>query len=340
MAVTYANTLSGHIAFSGLIATRKEGLLKEQLNSEVHYSFLNKKGHFDINALLKLRHFCKKNKIEYIHAHSSSFFWAVLIKMTLPKIKLIWHDHYGDRAKQSKANFILKEFSRFFYLIIAVNEELRTWSLSQLKAKRVVYLPNFSVENGSFIKYQTILKGEEGKKIVFLANLKQPKNHITFLRAFFNSSIHKEGWTVHLIGKIFNDNYSQEILDFINKNNLQETVYLYGSCNDIQNILKQSTVGVLSSTYEGFPVTLLEYGICGLPVLSTNVGYCSNLIENGKTGLLFNPLQEEEIKDILCKLAKPEELEKIKELGVNLKNKIKQNYSAESVISNYIQLLN
>ena len=96
MAVNYANGLSNKIGFSGLIATRKEGVLKEQLEKDVHYSFLNKKNNSDVRAFFKLREFCVKNKVQYIHAHSSSFFWAVLVKLTLPKLKVIWHDHYGN----------------------------------------------------------------------------------------------------------------------------------------------------------------------------------------------------------------------------------------------------
>jgi len=57
MAVNYANVLSEKIAFSGLVATRKEGVLKNQLNEGVQYLFLNKKKALDINALFRLRQF-------------------------------------------------------------------------------------------------------------------------------------------------------------------------------------------------------------------------------------------------------------------------------------------
>ena len=46
MAVSYANSLSKKIAFSGLIATRKEGQLLSQINQNVDYLFLNKKNKF------------------------------------------------------------------------------------------------------------------------------------------------------------------------------------------------------------------------------------------------------------------------------------------------------
>ena len=43
MAVNYANVLAEQIEFSGLAATRKEGALLDQINSNVSYLFLNKK---------------------------------------------------------------------------------------------------------------------------------------------------------------------------------------------------------------------------------------------------------------------------------------------------------
>ena len=95
MSVIYANGLSKKIAFSGLIATRKEGLLLGQIDKSVNYLFLNKKRKIDFQAVFRLRAYIKKNKINFIHAHSSSFFIAVLVKLTFPKVKIIWHDHYG-----------------------------------------------------------------------------------------------------------------------------------------------------------------------------------------------------------------------------------------------------
>ena len=51
MAVNYANALADKIDFSGLVATRKEGALRNQLSINVSYLFLNKK------RLLIVEHF-------------------------------------------------------------------------------------------------------------------------------------------------------------------------------------------------------------------------------------------------------------------------------------------
>lgn len=339
MAVNYANALTDKIAFSGLIATRKEGGLKSALNSGVDYLFANKKNGLDFNAFRKIYIYCTKNKINYIHAHSSSFFWAVLVKFFYPRVKIIWHDHFGDRVKQTSPNWILKIFSFFFFLIISVNEELKQWSEKKLLTKKVMFIPNFSSKSKNCLESKTQLKGEDGKRIVFLANLKSPKNHLSFIDSFYTSEIYKKGWTLHLVGKIFNDKYSNDIISFIKEKNLQKAVFLLDSKDDVQNILKQSSIGVLNSTYEGFPVTLLEYGLAGLTVFSTNVGYCSVLIDNNVNGVLFNPENKNLQVELLRELTDENEYYKLKEFGVKFKQKIEKKFNEEVILNNYMSIL-
>ena len=64
MAVNYANVLHDKIELSALAVTRKEGALKELLNDEVPYLFLNRTKTVDIAALLRLRRFIKQHKIQ------------------------------------------------------------------------------------------------------------------------------------------------------------------------------------------------------------------------------------------------------------------------------------
>ena len=102
MAVNYANSLAITIEFSGLVVTRKEGPLLNQVSNKVSYLYLDKKGTIDLKSLFKLRKFVIENKVEVIHAHSTSFFLAFLLKLSGPNLKLIWHDHYGDSEFLSK----------------------------------------------------------------------------------------------------------------------------------------------------------------------------------------------------------------------------------------------
>ena len=334
MAVNYANSLSNKIEFSGLIVTRKEGLLLNQINNKVPYLFLDRKRKIDFQAILKLRNYIKKNKIDLIHAHSSSFFIAVLVKLTMPKIKIIWHDHYGTRAKESKKqNRILILASLFFTAIFVVNHQLEEWSKKNMICKNVIFIPNFSLENKGQQQI-TNLKGTNGKRIVFLANLKNPKNHILILKAFFDLKLNESDWSLHLIGKDYSDSYSDLLKSFIKLHSLENNIYLYGARNDVNNILSQASIGVLASTEEGFPVTLLEYSRGNLAVVSTNVGYCSTIIKNDFNGLLFSPFSDSDVKSQLLKLILDDSLRK--KLSDNMKRSVLENYTEEIVIEKLI----
>lgn len=329
MAVNYANALSKRTIFSGLIATRREGALLNQIDPKVSYLFLQKKKKIDIKAVLHLRNYLKKNEVSIIHAHSSSFFIAVLLKITLPHVKIIWHDHLGKRVSQTKKNNqILIFFSCFFNSIVAVNPQLQEWNKKNLHCPSVSFLPNFATKIEA--QKSTRLKGIDLKRIVCIANLKEPKNHIAILKAFLNLNLKESDWTLHLIGDDYFDKYSEKLKNFIKEHTLQKHVYFYGAREDIENILLQSTIGILTSIQEGFPVVLLEYGLASLPVLSTKAGYCSALIKNNFNGLLIDPNNDAEIAIQLNQLICNKHLRTF--LGENLKKNVMESYSEEIVI--------
>lgn len=335
MAVNYANILADKIEFSGLVATRKEGQLVNLINKKVSYLFLKKENKIDFKAIFRLRKYLKKNKIDTVHAHSSSFFTAVLMKFTMLGIKIVWHDHYGSRVKESKKqNRILIFSSLFFHSVFVVNLQLQEWSRKNMNCKNIIFVPNFILERNENPEI-TQLKGENGKRIVFLANLKKPKNHISILRAFSDLKLKEAGWTLHLIGKDYSDPYSQELKDFIKSNALENHIHLCGEKSDIKYILSQASVGVLASTQEGFPVTLLEYAAAKLAVVSTNAGYCAELIQDEFNGLLFHPLRDAEINQQLEKVTGSEALRKV--LASNLHETLVKEYSQETIVEKLIQ---
>jgi glycosyltransferase involved in cell wall biosynthesis len=330
MAVNYANGLAGQIAFSGLIATRRGGVLKQQIQSNVHFLCLQKKSAFDYKAVFRLRKFLSINKIDVIHVHGSSFFIGLLVKIIYFKVKLIWHDHYGDRIKNTLSNnWYIKVASLFFDGVIACNNELLDWSNKNLFTSHTVYLPNFTNASDPTLS-QTVLKGIEGKRIVCLSNLRAPKNHKVLLKGFLNSEVFEKGWTLHLIGKENNDDYSNEIRSFVKDKNLEQAVFFYGVQNDIHAILSQASIGVLTSTFEGFPVVLLEYGQAGLAVISTNVGQCPEIILDERNGSLFHPESTEELSATLIRLTEDETLRIF--YSSNLKAYVYENFSSRKII--------
>ncbi|WP_434035433.1 glycosyltransferase [Formosa sp. 4Alg 33] len=285
MAVTLANALVTEVERSYLCTTRAEGLLKASIQPEVGYLFLKRTKTLDLSAVRQLVSFIKQEQITIIHAHASSFFIATLVKWMYPKVYLIWHDHYGNsQFVAQRPKRVLKICSQAFSHILAVNDTLKAWDSTTLYCKAVDVVPNFVSPKATVL--ETPIQGQAGKRIVCLANLRAQKDHITLLHAF--KQIHKTypDWTLHCVGKNFEDDYAEEVFNTLKQLQLDDSVFFYGSCADVPAILDHMDIGVLSSQSEGLPLALLEYGMAGLAVVATTVGDCDKVIVNRSMGRL------------------------------------------------------
>lgn len=336
LALTYANALTTEVETSFLCTTRKEGILKNQLSENVGYLFLNRTKTFDFKAIKRLKMFIKENKIDIVHAHATSFFIVFLTKLIYPKFKMVWHDHYGNSEfLEQRKSFVIKIASYVMNGVISVNQQLKEWAEKKLAVSNVIYLSNFPVKNTTIAK-TTLLKGISGKRIVCLANLRPQKDHFNLLQAFL--MIVKNGWTLHLVGKDFEDAYSRKIKLFIHDHKLSEDVFVYGSREDISNILSQCDIGVLSSQSEGLPIALLEYGLHGLAVLATDVGECNRVINNEDKGLLVAAENEVLFADKLDFLMQ-NEAARIKK-AANLQQHINKHFAQKAIIQQLITFYN
>ncbi len=334
MAINYANALSKRVGFSGLVATRAEGHLKSQLDDSVDYLFLKKTKTLDIAAAFRLKKYCKTNKVVFLQPHSSSYFIALLVKIIYPKIQIIWHDHNGlSEFISAQKSLVLKIASYFFKGIIVVNFKLKNWAEKELNCKKVVYFPNFTNEL-STIKAETVLKGVNGKRILCLANLRDQKNHFLLLNIAEKLKETQPDWSFHLVGKDFEDDYSQRISQLITSKGLEKTVFIYGSKNDVVSIINQCDIAILTSKSEGLPVALIEYGLYKKPVVSTNVGEIPLIIKNGLNGFIVGVNEADAFYESLLKLITDEGLRI--QLGNALHQTIVENHSEEGVMTKYL----
>lgn len=332
MAVNYANALSKNIDFSGLVVSRKEGLLVNQIDDSVSYLFLKKSKKVDFQAVFTLRKYIKENKVEVIHAHSSSFFIAVLVKLTLLKIKIIWHDHYGiSQDLSARKNLSLKVGSFFFTGIISVNSALKDWATSYLWCSDTVYFPNFILDSKSGQKQN--LNGADGKRIICVANLRPQKNHELLLDAANLLKNKFPDWTFHLFGKDFEDSYSKILKQKVIDLNLKETVFFYGTSTNVGSALEQCQIAVLTSVSEGLPLAILEYGLYKLPVVATNVGEISKIITSEKEGLIVESGNLNELVNALDRFISSEEYRA--EIAFTLHHKVEINFSETAIVREY-----
>lgn len=333
MSVNIANNLNSNKFASHLCATRLEGPLRKQIDKNVGYIYLKRKKTIDFSALIRLRKYCRSNRIQIVHAHSTSIYFATLLKLISPGIQLIWHDHYGKGSEiQKRKTFTLKICSLFFKGIISVNQVLFDWAQDKLWNKNVMLLNNFSQFNDT--SKETTLQGVEGKRITCVAGFRPQKDHFNLLKAFQLVLKEDTNASLHLIGKNYEDEYSKKVLTAIKEMNLENSVFHYGLKTDIKNILQQSTIGVLSSSSEGLPVSLIEYAAVGLPSVATNVGDCSRIISN--KDYLVPPNDSNALGKAILDLINNKESLKFE--SDKLKEKFKRDFSLEMSIQSIEQL--
>ena len=69
---------------------------------------------------------------------------------------------------------------------------------------------------------------------------------------------------------------------------------------DVLNIIKKSRVVVVPSLcYEGCPMVILEAFSCGIPVIASRLGGMAEIVDDDRTGKLFNP---GDAKDLASKM--------------------------------------
>jgi glycosyltransferase involved in cell wall biosynthesis len=79
-------------------------------------------------------------------------------------------------------------------------------------------------------------------------------------------------------------------------------VTFLGWREDIEVVLAASDFVLLTSDNEGTPLSLIQAGMVGIPVVATNVGSTSEIVVNGETGLLTD-LSVGQLADAVVKVA-------------------------------------
>ena len=110
------------------------------------------------------------------------------------------------------------------------------------------------------------------------------------------------------------DEYLQSLKKIIKENSLESRVHFIGWRNYFIGDLVQCDIAILPSYTEGFPRAVIEAMVQGVPVCATPVGGVPEAIEHGKTGLLFDIDNDEQLALCIQKLLdNPSLYQKIKQ---------------------------
>lgn len=107
---------------------------------------------------------------------------------------------------------------------------------------------------------------------------------------------------------------------------LADRVRFFGTCRNVPELLEQADVFVLTSRYEGLPMSILEAMRAGLPVVATDVGGVSEAVREGVTGFLAPRGDSAVLRDRLAELLGDRELRL--RMGAEGRRRFEQEFSS------------
>ncbi len=160
--------------------------------------------------------------------------------------------------------------------------------------------------------------GADEGYVLFLGRLVQEKGVETLLKAHANSSA---GWRLVVagtgpLGDVLKTQHSPSIL----------VGYLAGDALK-EMIDRASVVVVPSEWYENCPMSVLEAMAYGKPVVGSRMGGIPELVEDGKTGLLFDAGNVNELTFVLDRLMSSAELRK--QMGMAARQRVETSFSLD-----------
>ena len=263
------------------------------------------------------------------------------IKNTINHITGLGPSFYSNRIKIKYINQILKPFYKFAFNncknnivnIFHNNSDKKTFIKQSITKKE-----NTKTIEGSGVDidyYKNEFSGNFNKeiKILFPARIIKEKGIIELINAcndLWNSNYR---FTLIIAGLVDKQNRSylkNKHFEFI-KNN--PNIKYLGKCNNMRDIYKTIDIVILPSWREGLSKSLLESAAMSLPIITTNVPGCNDIITNEYSGLLVPVRDKEKLKSAIKKYLHNPELA-IK-YGMNARKKVTKKYTVE-IINNQI----
>lgn len=296
----------------------------------------------DILALFEIYRFIKKNDIQIVHTHTSKAGILGRWAARLAKVKFIIHTVHGWSFNDYQPFFIHYIFvwlerltAQFTHKLIVVSYSDKQKGLRNCIGREDKYvLIRYGIDYAEFFSQGQKIKKELGINadtlvVGMISCLKPQKSPQDFIKlaSLINEILPDVKFVLVGDGIL-----RRKVERSISKFNLQRQVILTGWRRDIPSILSGIDVFVLTSLWEGLPISVLEAMATSKPVVATHTGGIAEVVSEGKTGFLVHPRDINKFTERLTGLLKDKNLRKT--IGQNAKNALDFNFTIENMVKN------
>ncbi|WP_284651808.1 glycosyltransferase [Flavobacterium terrisoli] len=280
----------------------------------------------NIRNIWMLYKWFKKEKPDIVHTAAAEANFHGVIAAKLAGVPYVIAEEIGFPNHSGKAKIVFKYVYRLVSKVVCVSKAVKEFliQIGEIKEPKgiVIYNPVGDVA----IKQRQLT---DVFTIVCVGRLEKVKNQQLLVRAFSEMTNKKS----KLI--IVGDGRERENLEqLIKELGLQDRIEITGFTPNPEQYLQKANLFVLPSLSEGFGIAVVEAMLQKVPCLCSKVGGIPEFIEEGKTGWLFDPLQESELVTKLNQCANMDH-EAMEMIGENGYHSIENAFTVE----NYVQQL-
>ena len=298
------------------------------------YCFLKRSNKDRVKTYLKMRQKIDSFKPDIIHVHGEELAFHVCLATLFRNNIIIQTIHNNKIQYPIIQNLFLKYKIDHFIAISKSVYKILNFRLNIPENKiSIIY-------NGIPISGGLIDKNTRGKKIyiVNIGRLCEQKNQAKLIKSIY---ILKERFyrgkqfpfEVHIygIGELKN-----HLIEMIKEYKMEKYIFLKGVDYDVSEKLNKYDLFILTSNWEGFPLSILEAMAKRVVVISTNVGSVSEIIDDQINGILIKSNSAEEIAEKVYHLSN--NLFLVHKLAEDGYQKVKEKYDIRKCASEHIKL--
>jgi glycosyltransferase involved in cell wall biosynthesis len=285
----------------------------------------------DIVTLWKVYRLLRQLKPDVVHTHTAKAGFIGRVAAWLAGVPVIVHTFHGHVfesyfSRLTTNVFILLEriASSMSDTIITLTESLRR-DLSEkyrvARKGRITVLPlgldlaTFTTmprRSGAFRRAHGI--APDAPLLAIVGRIVPIKNHALFIEAVRRVRERYPALRVVIVG---DGELRTDVEAQVKASGLEDVVLFAGWLRDLAPVYSDLDVLVMSSLNEGTPVSVIEALASACPIVSTNVGGTSDLLEQGALGTLVPSGDAGALADAICAtLAQPPDMEHARALMV------------------------
>ena len=240
-------------------------------------------------AIEKIRDFIKINDVDLVHINTSYTYVGAVAALS-ENIPFVWHIREMMEEGQNntmwdreKGNELINQSNKVIAISDSIHEKYSKW----IDLDKLVTIYD-GIEVEKFYKPQKEILNDDIIKFIFIGSVAEYKGIYDFSDAcikLFESGF--DDFEVLIVGAGEDKDINNVHESFI-KSKMDDKVTFFGYQKDVVQFLKQSDVFCMCTRFEGFGRTTVEAMMAGNLVIGANTGGTKDLIEDGKTGILYN----------------------------------------------------